>query len=88
MWFGCLCNVTLYIGENRSFFSVFPVTIRNAGRYYCQVKNQYGAVSSTIAMVVVTSSPTSQPPSNSSGFTYSPLITDVVCNKKSTDLES
>ena len=41
------------IGENKSFYSIFPVTIMNAGRYYCQVKNQYGEVNSTVATLAV-----------------------------------
>ena len=35
------------------YYCVFPVTIRHKGRYYCQVKNQYGHVKSTNATVTV-----------------------------------
>ena len=62
------------IGENKSFYSIFPVTIMNAGRYYCQVKNQYGEVNSTIATLTVTMTPTAQHSSEDSSFTYTPNI--------------
>ena len=59
------------IGENKSFYSIFPVTIMNAGHYYCQVKNQYGEVNSTITALTVTKTPTVQ---QGSRFTYTPNI--------------
>ena len=62
------------IGENKSFYSIFPVTIRNAGCYYCQVKNQYGEVNSTIAILTVTMTPTIQHSSEDSRFTYIPNV--------------
>ena len=44
-----------FVGENKSFYSIFPVTKRNAGSYYCQVENQCGKVNSEKATVVVSS---------------------------------
>ena len=59
-----------YVGENRSFYSIFPVTIRNAGCYYCQVKNQYGEVYSTTTTLTVTMTPAAQHSSEHSRLTY------------------
>ena len=50
-----------FVGENKSFYSIYPVTIRNVGHYFCQVKNHYGVACSSIAMVVVESFPTEIP---------------------------
>ena len=58
------------IGENKSYYGIYPVTIRNAGRYYCQVKNQYGEENSTIVTLIVTKTPTAQHSSEHSKFTY------------------
>ena len=62
------------IGKNKSFCGIFPVTIKNAGRYYCQVKNQYGEENSTIVTLTVTKTPTAQHSSEYSRFTYTQNI--------------
>ena len=62
------------IGENKSFYCIVPATIRSAGRYYCQVENQYGVVNSTIATVAVTTVLTVRSPLVDSRFTYSPNL--------------
>ena len=61
------------IGENKSYYSIYPATVRHAGHYYCQVKNYYGVENSTAAIVAVSSSPTANIPSSTAGFTYSQL---------------
>ena len=60
MYFSHMCIVCMpiltllvYVGKNKSFYSIFPVTKRDAGIYYCQVKNQYGKVDSEKASLVV-----------------------------------
>ena len=69
------CNqIICFTGENKPYYSVFPATIRTAGCYYCQVKNQYGVVKSPIVTVIVTTSLTAGNSSVSSGFSYIPLI--------------
>ena len=63
-------QVTSYFtGENKPFYSIYPVTIRNAGCYYCQVKNQHGKMNSTTATVFVLQTP--KTPSKALGFSYS-----------------
>ena len=57
------------IGENKSFYRIFPVTIRNQGCYYCRVENQYGVVKSNTATVTIEILPTVR---NDSKFTYLP----------------
>ena len=49
-----LITINLFIGEHKPYYRIFPVTILDAGYYYCQVKNQYGIVNSKIATVTVT----------------------------------
>ena len=68
------CYTYIYVGENKSFYSICPVTISSAGRYYCQVKNQCGEVYSTTTNLTVTMTPTAQHSSKISGFTYTPNI--------------
>jgi len=48
----------------------------NAGRYYCQIENQYGIVNSKIATVTVTMLQTANHPSRNIGFTYSQLTVE------------
>ena len=62
-----------FIGQNKSYYSIFPATERNTGRYYCQVKNHYGSVDSETAMVYITTLAVSPPSSESSRFAYPPL---------------
>ena len=67
-------NQLLFItGENRSLYSIFSVTTRCAGRYYCQVKNQYGTVDSAVATVIVTTSSMSAHPPQHSSVCYAVL---------------
>lgn len=47
--------------------------MRHAGCYYCQVENQYGVEFSVTATVIVSTLPTANVPSGTSGFTYSQL---------------
>ena len=47
-----------FTGENNSSYTIHPVTVSSAGRYYCQIENQYGVVNSTVATVTVTTSST------------------------------
>ena len=76
-----------FTGEIKSFYSIYPVTIRNAGRYYCQVKNLYGAVNSENATMIVSTSSTANIPSALPGCTHSPLpveqLAHVLSNKGS-----
>ena len=44
----------MYLGANTSSYSILSTAIRNAGRYYCQVDNQYGTAHSGTAIVTVT----------------------------------
>ena len=60
------------IGENKSFYGIFPVTIRNTGHYYCQIKNQYGEVNSTIVTLTVTKMPRALHSSKHSRFSSTP----------------
>lgn len=66
--------ICCFIGENKSFYSVFPVTIMSAGHYYCEVENEYGIVRSKIATVTVMISSISKHSSVGSVFTYSQSI--------------
>ena len=60
--FVCMPLMWSFVGENNSCYSIFPVTIRRAGCYCCEVKNQYGRVrSNTAAVVVSTLQPTNIP---------------------------
>ena len=67
-------NYLCFTGQSKSYCCIFPATIRNAGCYYCQVKNHYGAVNSSIATLMVTTSSTARKPSVASGFCYIPSI--------------
>ena len=62
-----------FIGENQSHCSIYPATVRHAGHYYCEVKNQYGVENSATAIVSVSTSPTTNIPSGTSGFSYAQL---------------
>ena len=69
-----ILHMTVFIanyfsGENESFCSIFPATERRAGHYYCQVENQCGVETSATARVVVSTSPTANVSSGTSGFT-------------------
>ena len=44
----------LFIGQNNSMYFIYSATKKSAGHYYCQIKNRYGEVISTIAVVTVT----------------------------------
>lgn len=57
-----------FIGENKSYCSIYPATVRCAGHYYCEVKNQYGVENSGTATVTISTSPTTNIPSGTSGF--------------------
>ena len=46
--------ISCFTGENNPSYTIHPVTVSNAGRYYCQIENQYGVVNSTVATVIVT----------------------------------
>ena len=46
--------MSCFIGENNPSYTIHPVTVSNAGHYYCQIENQYGVVNSTVATVIVT----------------------------------
>ena len=59
----CGYIISCFAGENNSSYTIHPVTVSNAGRYYCQIENQYGVVNSTIATVTVTTSSTAIHPS-------------------------
>ena len=74
-----LITINLSIGENKPYCCIFPVTILNAGCYYCQVKNQYDVVNSKVATVtVITMSPImKQFPSKDWKFTYLPVIAEI-----------
>ena len=62
-----------FIGENQSHCSIYPATVRHAGHYYCEVKNQYSIENSATVIVTVSTSPTTNIPSSTSGFSYSQL---------------
>ena len=58
------------VGENKTFYTIFPATERNVGHYYCVINNQCGEVKTNIAKVtILLTSPTS--PVVESKFTYS-----------------
>ena len=67
-------QIICFTGENKPYYSVFPATRNTAGRYFCQVKNQYGIVKSPITRIIVTTSPTARNSSVSSGFSYAPMM--------------
>ena len=48
--YACIPATSCLIGENYSFYSIYPVTVRKAGHYYCQIINQFGIGNSNIAM--------------------------------------
>ena len=62
----CMPIINYFIGEDKSSYTIHPVTVSNAGRYYCQIKNQYGVMNSTVATVTVTTSSTIIHPSGMS----------------------
>ena len=64
----------MYVGENESFYTIFPATVRNAGQYYCEVINQYGVINSSTATVTVTYNATARHPSVDSTWTYCPNL--------------
>ena len=83
------CVATFYLllhfaGENKPYCGIFPATVRNTGRYYCQVKNHYGIVNSSIATLVVTTSSKARKPPAATGFCYAPASLII---KKSTSKE-
>ena len=45
--------ITIFIGASKYYYSIPAATTRNEGRYYCQVKNKYGEVTSAPATVTV-----------------------------------
>ena len=61
-------TVTIHESQNSSSCDINSATIRNMGHYYCQVKNHFGEVNSTVA--VVTIKETKKP--LDLAFTYSP----------------
>ena len=69
------CHNQLFFltGENKSFYFIFPVTTRYAGRYYCQVKNQYCTVDSAVATVIVKPLSMSAHPSEHSSLCYADI---------------
>ena len=65
-------NITIYFtGENKSYYCIFPVTIRDIGCYYCRVKNKFGEVTSAVTTVTVTSI---RHPSLHSKFRNAPMV--------------
>ena len=64
---------------NKSVYLIDPITVRDAGRYYCQVENQYGIAysRSIVVTVTVTASLSARPPSVDEEFTYSPSLDSV-----------
>ena len=72
------CNLYLcFTGQDKSYCEIFPATSRNTGCYYCQVKNQYGVVSSSTTTLIVTTLS-----STASGLCYTPLITENFASDK------
>ena len=70
------------IGERNTYYLIYPATTRNAGHYFCQVKNVYGRVNSNIATVIVTTSSIAKKHSVVSGFYYTPLIMEKPTSNK------
>ena len=73
----------IFIGASNYYYSIFPATTRNAGRYYCQVKNKYGTVTSATATVTVTTSLTPTSCSQANKFSYSELPVEKLTNSLS-----
>ena len=60
------------IDGNKSYYSIYPATVRHAGHYYCQVENQYGVeISATATVAVSTSQTTNIPSGTSAASSYS-----------------
>ena len=74
-----LLIINHFADGNKSFYSIDPVTVRDAGHYYCQVENQYGIANSrsTVVTVTVTASLSTRPSSIDVDFTYSPSLDSV-----------
>ena len=72
-------DIICLVGENKGFYCIAAATLRSAGRYYCQVKNQYGVANSAVATVTVTVSLTTRSPSVDTNFTYLP---NLISNKE------
>ena len=68
-----------FAGEKQSFYCIDSITVRDAGRYYCQVENQYGIANSrsTVVAVTVTASLSARPPSVEEDVNYSPSLDSV-----------
>ena len=101
LWMVCMLHYNVYIivfitnyftGENKSYYVISPATVRHAGHYYCQVKDQYGVKDSATAMVTVSTSPKTNIPSGTPGFSYSQLplkgLASQIQHSVSTNLES
>ena len=58
-----------FIGENKPFCVIRPVTENSAGRYHCKVENQHGKTKSSFATVIIT--PTSTTKCTNSKVFYS-----------------
>ena len=71
-------DIICLVGENKGFYCIAAATLRSAGHYYCQVKNQYGVTNSAVATVAVTVSPTTRSPSVDTSFTY---LSNLISNK-------
>ena len=59
----CILTINCFVGENKSSYTIHPVSVGNAGRYYCEIENQYGVVNSTVTTVTVSTLSTPTHPS-------------------------
>ena len=70
--YDCIHDYHCFTGENKSYYCIFPVSIRDKGRYYCRVKNEFGEVNSAVTTVTV--SPIIRHPSLDIKFRYAPMV--------------